>query len=61
MVEAQRGEIEEENRLAEEKKVLLELDRIRRIVAAKVIQKMWRAHKARMMLKHKKKRRRRRK
>ncbi len=45
----------EEKRVEEEEERNQELDNIRRRIAAKVIQRAWRAHRARMMLKSKKK------
>ncbi len=55
-VDVARFAIEEENRIAAEKKRDEELQNIRRIVAAKVIQRAWRAYRTRMLLKAKKKR-----
>lgn len=49
--------IEEFNRLEAEKRRDEELKRIRLIVAAKTIQRHWRALKTRLLLKSKKKRR----
>ena len=45
----------EEKRVEEEEERNLELDNIRKRIAAKVIQRAWRAYRARMMLKSKKK------
>ena len=56
-VDAQRKAIEAENLAEEERRREQELRRIRALVAAKVIQKAWRAFRARKMLKSKKKRR----
>ncbi len=58
-VEGEKDALEGENRLVEEKKRREELDKIRRIVAAKTIQRIWRAYKTRMLLKSKKRRRKR--
>ncbi|TRY78450.1 hypothetical protein TCAL_06159 [Tigriopus californicus] len=53
-VEDQQHELMEQNRVEEETRRLLELMNIRRIVAAKTIQRAYRSHKTRMMLKKKK-------
>ncbi len=45
----------EERRIEEEAERNLELENIRRRVAAKVIQRAWRSYKARLLLKSKKK------
>ena len=49
-----KNELEHENRQEREKGRILELMNIRRICAAKAIQKAWRAHWTRKLLKKKK-------
>lgn len=53
-VESQQHELMEQNRIEDETRRLLELMNIRRIVAAKTIQRAYRSYKTRMMLKKKK-------
>ena len=53
--EQKKTDILSDKRAEEEEERNQELDNIRRRIAAKVIQRAWRAHRARMMLKSKKK------
>ena len=55
-IEKEKAEIIEQQRLEEEREREEQLLNIRRNVAAKCIQRAWRSHRARMMLKSKKKR-----
>ena len=57
-VHRRKAELMEEKRLEEEAERNSALNSIRRTVAAKSIQKAWRAHRTRMLLKSKKKKKR---
>jgi hypothetical protein len=59
VVAEERDKLKEENRIEEQRLVDRELDRIRKIIAAKAIQRAWRSYKTRMLLKSKKKKKKR--